>query len=238
MHELTGSFAWRTAQALTETSLGLAYSGFDDIGRQAADRARKVMAIEAGPSGSSYSAAERLMLFEGDLRWLVSALYDDNGACRVPLERISPSNRLPGVHDLLHLASEVGGAERDLMDSKRARPDEVAALRYIARRLELVDSQATRAAAQKVHAVLTRHEDSVWKNLDDGFYDSIWADVTRSVDRGDFAPEHRDLLSALEMELAGHVLGLRLTEGKLIRSEFAETQPPEQRGFLRRVFAR
>jgi hypothetical protein len=236
MHELTTPFALRTAQALMDAALALAYTDPHGVTRGAADRARQVMEIEAGSSnGRSYSAAERLMLFEGDIRWLSSALYDEQDTCRVPLDRLSPVHRLPAAHDLSRLAWEIGGAESTLMSARQDgnhRMDQESSLRYLASRLESVDCDDTRNAVEKVRGAL-----KVSADLDSEFYDSLWADVTRTLDRRAFAPEHRDLLSALELELAGRVYGLRLAEGKLVRRESVPSPEPARAGLLRRLFA-
>lgn len=235
MHEVTSSFAWRTAQALTEASLVFIYSDFD-MARQAADRARRVMEAELGPKDLSHSACKRLMFFEGEVRWLLAVLYDDQGACRVPLEHRPPFQRLSDAADLSHLVSEIQRADNDLMKSMCGRPNAASALRYIARRLESVDNEDMRTAARKVHSALELHGDSVSEKVGDIFYDSIRVDVTRAADMDSFSPEHRQLVSALEVELAGYVHGIRLAEGKLVHSEFAISPRSERRGILRRLF--
>lgn len=236
MHELTTPFALRTAQALMDAALALAYEAPHGVAREAAERAREAMAIEAGKSGSSYCAAERLMLFVGDVRWLSSVLYDEHDDCRFPLDRIPPFHRLPAAHDLSRLTWDMGEAERGLMRSRDdRRPTDAASLLYLAARLESADSVDTRAMARKIRAVLSGA--ALAESEKEEFYGSLWTDVTRVLDRGDFAPEHRDLLSAVEAELAGHVHGLRLLQGKLVRREFVLHPQPKPRGIFRRLFA-
>ncbi|MBN3815876.1 hypothetical protein G3N57_04305 [Paraburkholderia sp. Se-20369] len=235
MHELTTPFALRTARALMDVALALAYADPRSVAREAADRARRVMEIEAGSNVSTYSAAERLMYFAGDIRWLSAALYDERDTCRVPMEQLLPPHRLPAAHELSRLAWEIVEAESKLTGARqddRRRMDQESALRYLVRRLESVDCDDTRNAAKMVRGAL-----EVSAQLESEFYDSLWADVTRALDRRAFAPEHRDLLSALEVELAGHVYGLRLAEGKLVRREFVHPAQPQRRGLLRRLLA-
>ncbi|MBB5546659.1 hypothetical protein [Paraburkholderia fungorum] len=194
------------------------------------------MEIEMGSSGRSYSAAERLMLFIGDVRWLSDSLYDEHGVCRFPVERMLPSHQLPATLALSRLTRDMDQAESELRGPRDGRRlGEASSLRYLANRLESVDSVDTRALAQKVRAVLNGPDLAAAER--EGFYNCLWAGVTRSLDREDFAPEHRDLLSALEVELAGHVYGSRLAEGKLVRREFAPGAEVKTRGIFRRFFA-
>ncbi|MFP3637884.1 hypothetical protein [Paraburkholderia sp. SIMBA_054] len=191
--------------------------------------------IEGGASSLAYSAGERLMLYVGDMQWLSTMIYGNPEMGASLRER---GHLLPSEYDLTKLAREMDEA-RDRLSAAARRPrDEADELEFMARRLEAIGADDTHRVAELARKAETTLRAADGKRAvvfaDLQLFESIWAGVSRALDRGRFAPEHRDTLCALEKELAGYVYGQRLAAGTLVRREpnVSADRAPAPRGLI------
>ncbi|MCD5327870.1 hypothetical protein ACFFU8_09450 [Chromobacterium piscinae] len=106
-------------------------------------------------------------------------------------------------------------------------------LQYLAKRLALIDGEEIAAASvlvRKAEASLSVFERS--SQAAHALYHTLWDHVSRALDHSDFSPEHADAVEALEAELAGRTLFIRLALGWISRSESGPAEFPALTEFM------
>ena len=105
-------------------------------------------------------------------------------------------------------------------------------LQYLATRLSQFDDVECAAAAELVRNALSSLD--VFERsaeAEHALYHSVWGHISRALDVGNFTPVQSDALDALETEMAGHTLTIRLSLGWLTRSATAPEDFPALAAF-------
>src|SRR3989338_4923718 len=98
-------------------------------------------------------------------------------------------------------------------------------LEYLAVRLTQIDCKETAAAAElarKAQSSLATFDRNA--QAEHALYHRLWDDVSRALDHNEYSPEHADAMEALEAELAGRTLTIRLSLGWMTRSATGPTE--------------
>ena len=107
-----------------------------------------------------------------------------------------------------------------------------APLLYLSKRLGIIGGGACTLAFMLVSDAISDF-DHISNNLDaeHDLFHQLWELVSRALDHDDFHGEHRDMLEAMEAEMAGRVLNIRLQKGELLPRPVAEVAKPRQNAF-------
>jgi hypothetical protein len=107
----------------------------------------------------------------------------------------------------------------------------VSTLKYLAVRLAEIDCNETAVAAelaQKAESSLVDRS----ARAEHALYHRLWDHVSRALDHSDFSPEHANAVKALEAELAGRTLTIRLSLGWITRSPTGPSEFPALEEFM------
>jgi hypothetical protein len=100
-------------------------------------------------------------------------------------------------------------------------------LQYVAKRLSQFDDAECLAAVDLVRSALASiHAFTRSAEAEHALYHTLWGHITRALDVGNYTPAQADVLGALETEMAGHTLAIRLSLGWLARSATAPENFP------------
>lgn len=106
-------------------------------------------------------------------------------------------------------------------------------LQYLAARLAQIDGEEIAAAADlvcKAQANVGIFERS--SQAEHALYHTLWDQVSRAIDHCDFSPDHADTVDALEAELAGRTLQVRLALGWMTRRATGPAGFPKLEEFM------
>lgn len=106
-------------------------------------------------------------------------------------------------------------------------------LKYLAARFSQIDCEEIAAANElirKAQAAFEAIERS--SQAEHALYHRLWGYVSGALDHNNFSPEHADALSALEAEMAGRTLTIRLSLGWITRSATGPTEFPALENFM------
>lgn len=105
-------------------------------------------------------------------------------------------------------------------------------LKYLATRLGQFDDAECAEACELVRNALSSIDVFTRSaSAEHALYHSVWGHISCALDMGDFTPAQADVLSALETEMAGHTLTIRLSLGWLTRSATAPQDFPTLAAF-------
>ena len=100
-------------------------------------------------------------------------------------------------------------------------------LQYLATRLSQFDDAECATAVELVRNALSSIDVFARSaEAEHALYHSVWGHISRALDVGNFTPAQADVLDALETEMAGHTLTIRLSLGWLTRSATAPEDFP------------
>ncbi|MBV7542201.1 hypothetical protein [Acidovorax sp. sic0104] len=106
-------------------------------------------------------------------------------------------------------------------------------LQYLATRLSQFDDAECATAGKLVRNALSSIDVFTQSaEAEHALYHSVWGGhISRALDVGSFTPAQADVLGALETEMAGHTLTIRLSLGWLTRSAMAPQDFPALAAF-------
>jgi len=108
-----------------------------------------------------------------------------------------------------------------------------ASLQYLAARLAQIDGEKIAAATElvnKARASVAIFEKSA--RAEHALWHSLWGFISQALDHNEFAPVHADAVDALEAELAGRTLTIRMSLGWIARSQVGPSEFPSLEQFI------
>jgi hypothetical protein len=106
-------------------------------------------------------------------------------------------------------------------------------LKYLATRFSQIDGEELAKATELVHKaqdfVATFERNTLAEHA---LFHTLWGHVTRSLDHSNFSSEHSDAVEALEAEMAGRTLFIRLSLGWVTRSATGPIEFPALEEFI------
>lgn len=107
-------------------------------------------------------------------------------------------------------------------------------LQHLATRLSQFDDAECATAVELVRNALSSLDVFTRSaEAQHALYHSVWGNITRALDVGDFSPAQADVLDALEAEMAGRVLTIRLSLGWITKSADAPESLPLLENFIK-----
>lgn len=111
-------------------------------------------------------------------------------------------------------------------------------LQYFADRLRPIDEEdCVKAHALAVNAIRDFASIERSGKVEKELCEEIWDHITHALDHGLYSPVHKQLLDAIEAEMCGRVMSIRLADGTLRGPATAE-QIQAPRGLLSRWITR